>query len=412
MRRLVLTEYKTSASTPLNITQRDALRQLIPGLTVEPAPGSTESYVLTGGSTVGVARVGDLTVELRPKVGIAPVLFLISYALDPRAWKATDASLARDANLAEAVLPLFCRTAQHAVRHGLLHGYRQRDDTLTTVRGRIRMAEQFRTHTGLPLPLEVVYDDFTPDIVENQLLRTAVGTLGRLHLRHTTSRRTLAALHQQLNGISSVATDGRGIPEPHWTRLNERYRPAVSLARLIITTAGLEAYVGGEDASVFLVDMNAVFERFIRVALREQLRVDTRAFPTAARGKGLHLDLERTVPLEPDLSWWISNRCVFAGDCKYKRATGSVPNADIYQMLAYLTALELREGLLVYASGEDIPHQVTVQHADKRIHVRTVDVAQAPTDVLTQVRGLAQVVRQIATAAPTSMDVAHFVTSG
>ena len=91
-------------------------------------------------------------------------------------------------------------------------------------------------------------------------------TLGRLYLRHEDSRAALARLRQQLNGISTITPDRRGVPEPHWTRLNERYRPAVALARLIISTAGLEARAGGEDASVFLIDMNAVFERFIRVA--------------------------------------------------------------------------------------------------------------------------------------------------
>lgn len=142
---------------------------------------------MTSGSTVGVARVEDLTVELRPKIGIAAVLFLVSYALDPKSWKPEQAELARDANLAEAIIPLFARTAQQAIRQGLLHGYRRREDTLTSIRGRVRIAEQFRTRTGLPLPIEIAYDDFTPDILENQLLGTAVDILGRLYLRHPDS---------------------------------------------------------------------------------------------------------------------------------------------------------------------------------------------------------------------------------
>ena len=396
MRTLILTEYVQSEPVTLTIIERDLLCQLIRGLTVQPVPGSTDTYTLTGGSMVGVARVGDLTVELRPKIGPAAVLFLISYALDPRAWRTEHASLARDVNLAEAVVPLFTRTTQHALRLGLLHGYRRREDTLTMVRGRVRMADQFRTHTGLPLPVEVTYDDFTPDILENQLLRTAVETLGQLHLRHTTSRTALARLRHQLNGISRITADRRGVPEPHWTRLNERYRPAVSLARLIITTAGLEARAGGQDASVFLVDMNVVFEWFIRVALLERLRLDDRTFPPAVRGHAVHLDVEHQVPLEPDLSWWDADRCIFAGDCKYKRTMGSVPNADAYQMLAYLTALQLDEGLLIYAAGEEIPHDVSVQYANKRIQIRIIDVTRPPADALAQIGELAEDISRIA----------------
>ena len=399
MRTVVLTEYAPSAPISLSVTQRDALKQLVTGLIITPAPGSTDTYTLTSGSTVGVARVGELTVELRPKIGVAAVLFLVSYALDPRSWKPEQAVLARDANLAEAIIPLFARTAQQAIRPGLLHGYYRREDTLTTIRGRVRIAEQFRARTGLPLPIEVVYDDFTPDILENKLLRTAVDILGRLYLRHRNSHAALVRLRQQLNGISSIIPDSRGVPEPHWTRLNERYRPAVALARLIISTAGLEARAGGEDASVFLIDMNAVFERFIRVALREALRLGARAFPAAARRRHVYLDTEHGVALEPDLSWWIDGgRCVFVGDCKYKRTEGTIPNADVYQLLAYLTALQLTDGLLVYAAGEDVPRTLTIPLADKRILVRTIDVSQAPTDVLTQIAKLAGLIRSIAAA--------------
>jgi 5-methylcytosine-specific restriction enzyme subunit McrC len=396
MRTVVLTEYVPSTPVPLSVTQRDALRQLVTGLAVTPAPGSTDRYTLTSGSTVGVARVGELTIELRPKIGVAAVLFLVSYALDPRSWKPEHAELARDANLAEAIIPLFARTAHRAIRPGLLHGYYRQEDTLTTIRGRVRIAEQFRARTGLPLPIEVVYDDFTPDILENRLLRTAVDILGRLHLRHRDSHTALARLRQQLNGISTIVPDRRGVPEPHWTRLNERYQPAAALARLIISTAGLEARAGGEDASVFLIDMNAVFERFIRVAVREALGLDVPTFPAAAGGRSVHLDTEHKIRLEPDLSWWTGSRCVFAGDCKYKKTEGSIPNADAYQMLAYLTALQLTDGLLVYAAGEDLPHTITIPFADKRVQLRTIDVCQVPTNVLTQIAKLAGQIRSIA----------------
>src|SRR5450755_1783624 len=199
MRTLILTEYTPSPPVQLTVGERDLLRQLVPELTMQPVSGSTDTYIVIGGSTVGVARVGDLTVELRPKIGVAAMLFLVSYALDPGTWRPEHAPLAADANLAEAVVPLFARTVQQALRPGLLHGYLRCEGTLTTVRGQVRMAAQFRSRTGLPLSIEVTYDDFTPDILENQLIRTALETLGRLHLRHKASRAALARIRLQIN---------------------------------------------------------------------------------------------------------------------------------------------------------------------------------------------------------------------
>ena len=74
-------------------------------------------------------------------------------------------------------------------------------------------------------------------------------------------------------------------------------------------------------------------------------------------------------------------------------------------MLAYLTALQLADGLLVYAAGEDPPHTITVPFADKCVLVRTVDVGQAPAGVLTQIAELAARIRSMATA-PVAVPVA------
>ena len=395
---VVLLEYASSGPVKLSITQRDTLRQLVPGLTVIPAPGSTDAYTLTNDSTVGVVRVGALTVELRPKFGIAPVLFLVSYALDPEGLEARTGRAG-------------ARPQPRRGRHPAVRPHHAAGDP---ARAAPRLSPPRRHPDRRPGP----HPDRRPVPRPHRTTPADRGRLRRLHpghpgesaaphrrgysratlLRHEDSRAALARLRQQLNGISILIPDTRGVPEPDWTRLNERYRPAVALARLIISTAGLEARAGGEDASAFLVDMNDVFERFIRAALREALKLDQRAFPAAASGRRVHLDTGHEIPLQPDLSWWTGGRCVFVGDCKYKKTGGSVPNADVYQMLAYLTALRLPDGLLVYAAGEDRPHAITIPFADKRILVRTVDISQPPADVLAQVARVASLIRSLAAA--------------
>ena len=85
---------------------------------------------------------------------------------------------------------------------------------------------------------------------------------------------------------------------------------------------------------------------------------------------------------------------MFVGDCKYKRAkVEGVPNADLYQLLAYTTALDLPDGLLIYAAGEHPAGTHTVNHAGKRLHVVTLDLAGKPPMVLLEVGRLADRVR-------------------
>ena len=94
------------------------------------------------------------------------------------------------------------------------------------------------------------------------------------------------------------------------------------------------------------------------------------------------LDRRGQISLEPDLTWWDGSTCTFVGDAKYRRIDiKSVPNADLYQILAYATALDLPGGLLVYAKGEADPEVHDVRHACKRLEVVAVDLAGSIEDL-------------------------------
>jgi 5-methylcytosine-specific restriction enzyme subunit McrC len=71
-------------------------------------------------------------------------------------------------------------------------------------------------------------------------------------------------------------------------------------------------------------------------------------------------------------------------------------------MLAYLTALRLDQGLLIYAAGEDLDHHITVPFADKRIHIKTVVISKPPNKVLEQTGALSEFVRVLASRAEQS----------
>ena len=75
---------------------------------------------------------------------------------------------------------------------------------------------------------------------------------------------------------------------------------------------------------------------------------------------------------------------MFVGDAKYKDLTDErAPNADLYQLLAYATALDLPGGLLVYAEGEDATYHV--RHSGKRLEVAALDLSGTLEAVLERV---------------------------
>ena len=392
---LTLQEGQTQTVESLTAAELTALRTLVPSLRV--APSLTERGMdLTPGAVIGAFRLGERSIVITPKIPMPRVMFLLGYALDPRVFRSSDPSLNADDDLMTVMAPVFLRWANHAIGRGLLQGYQTVSESAMTVRGRILFDAQIRRRGSLPLPIEVTYDDFTEDITENQLLRAAVDILRHLRLRSEHYRRQLRALDAQLQTVS-LRNFGQDIPDPSITRLNRRYAPALALARLILRHASINVEIGQLRCSSLLFDMNRLFEDFVTLALREALQLDERSFPQNARHHQLRLDTAEKVVLKPDLSWWAKGRPVFVGDVKYKRiAVEGIQHADLYQLLAYTVAADLPGGLLIYAVGEADEVTHTVAANGKKLHVRTVNIAQDPALVLARINELAQLIRVLA----------------
>jgi 5-methylcytosine-specific restriction enzyme subunit McrC len=393
---LTLVEHRTTPEVCLTAEQRDALRGLVPSLTVVPARGREGVYELTPGSTIGAVSLPGLAVEIRPKIAIDRVLFLLSYALDPRAWRPDRFLFEPRPSLVEALIPGFVHQVRQAFRRGLLQGYRNEEDALPAVRGRIRIDDQLRRRFGRVPPVEVRFDELTEDIEANRLIRAAVDRLEKLRLRFEGSRIALRRIRSALERVTLQEYAPAQLPEIAWDRLNEHYRGAVELAKLILRSTSFDLGHGSIRASTFLIDMNEVFESFVAEALREALSLSPRSFPRGARGRSLWLDHGRAVRLEPDLSWWDGSACVFVGDLKYKRVGAQgIKYPDLYQLLAYTVAAGLSTGLLIYAAGEGEPVAHEVVEVGKRLEVITLDLSREPRELLAAIAELAERVRRL-----------------
>jgi 5-methylcytosine-specific restriction enzyme subunit McrC len=387
MRELVVSEYQTIG--PLSLTAQEVAqlqtneKKLAIGATHLPG-----MYTITATSWVGIVSLPSLRLRIVPKTPVDRLLFLLGYVSDPGAWRELVSTYQTDDLLLEAIAHGFAAATRSATSHGLLYGYRATEEALSTVRGRIRFADQVRLRYGIAPPVEVAYDEFTDDINENRIVRAALYRLSRIPIRSDDRRREIRTLGSLFHGVSLVDY-AYAVPTVQYGRLNMHYRPAVELARLILRATSLRETGGTTQSSTFLVDMNALFEDFVALALRDSLQRPGAELVRNGRGHSVWLDIERTIALKPDLSWWVGARCVFAGDVKYKRVGTGPENADAYQALAYATALNLPVVTLIYAEGGSEFVSCEVAQVNKRIEVRSLDLTLQPDLLLKQINDIA-----------------------
>ncbi|MFG1872447.1 McrC family protein [Micromonospora arborensis] len=378
---VVLTEVGTQEVVlALDDTQVAALRaaKLV---TVRPAVGGR--WRLKAGRKVGAIRIGNLEIEVTPKVGVANMLFFLGYAADP-GFRPEDVAGIPTTGVWPALATSLIRHTRRALASGPLRGYTPVDDALPLVRGRIRFGDHLAGRPGIPLPIEVRFDEYSKDIPENRLIRAALRRMLAVPRLRPADHADLTELESRLAGVTVLPP---GTPPPVWhtSRLNARYVPALRLCELILEHCSADPGAGSQTIAAFVVNMEKVFETFIGTALREALVAYSGHTETPAKDA---LDVGQAIRIEPDVLHIINGRPAAVFDAKYKiePGAGKPTNDDVYQMLAYCTALNLSIGWIIYAEGAAPARTWRIRNSGTTIGYRPLNLSQPPDQVLKDVQ--------------------------
>ena len=392
-------------------------------LSVEPTEHSGR-WLVTARNYVGSINVAGLQVLVRPKIPLRNLFLLLEVGLREQDWRDEAVRYETSRDLLPALVSFFARTTQTTLARGLYHSYREHHDRLVAMRGRIDIARQL-AQPGVIIPTPCQFTDFTADLIENSYLKAAVSRSLRVAGVQPIDRRRLMQHLVTLEDVGDVRHHHADYDRVVFTRLNEHYKPALRLARLVLANLTLQDAIGATQASSFMVDMNDLFERFITERLRRVLRGRLEV-------KDQHrdrLDEDRTIAIKPDLLFRSGGSSRFVADVKYKltdeAAGGRHP--DYYQMLAYTTALDLPEGVLIYCLDANRPDDsdgnsaaarmpgspatastasastaavssVRVRHAGKVLHTYALDMSGTADDVAKHVHELADWIARHAAA--------------
>jgi len=147
------------------------------------------------------------------------------------------------------------------------------------------------------------------------------------------------------------------------------YFDILNLCIFFITHSKLE-YKSGKEVKLkaFVIDMNEVFEEYVRRTLIDEL-------PEEIRTMRIQKPLfdNKSIFVDPDYIFLKNGEVVCVGDAKYKEAPTT---DDFYQLLAYLDTYDVRRGILIYPQFEGAPEEEEFTQQEKAIWVHRLNLAK------------------------------------
>jgi 5-methylcytosine-specific restriction enzyme subunit McrC len=346
-------------------------------------------YVLKASSHVGfVALPGGRTLIIEPKVPIETLFALLAAVYDPKytIFRDEPQDYTTVKALFEFVVRIFVAHVEDLVARGILRSYRAIVDDPVALRGRLLFPETLRRRPVLRDRHWCTYNCFTPDIVENRILRWAAFCVQPYAYREASLSGRLRRIGLALAQVSLDPEARRLFERLSFHRLNDPYRPALMLARLLLDNLTFSGAAGGEPFLAYLVDMNWLFECYVGAVLKQAaLRWNIRVLEQASR----HLDTGRHIRVIPDVILSYRDSPLMVIDAKYKL---DATHSDLYQALAYCHAVGLSRAVLVHPASERSPEGAIVIRGpgDVRVHYLSLDLSGGPEQLEAQGRQLAE----------------------
>lgn len=291
------------------------------------------------------------------------------------------------------------------VRRGIDRGYREVTREIAGVRGKLQVGAMATTAVRARSRTICTFEEFSPDILQNQILRSTLDTLLRTRNLDPSIGRNVALAHQKLEGIQVVRVSRQVFRRVQLNRNQRHYRFLLQICQLVHESLLVDEQTGGVRFRDFRRDkkqMWHLFEDFAREFYRleqRELRVlPGRKVPWDGLAGRTPSDEAYVPEMSSDILLESPTRRIILDTKFYRRplshrwGSEKLRSGNLYQLLAYLEnrqgsypAGPRHEGVLLYAAT-DRSFRVDVTLRGFRIQARTVDLGRPWPEIRREMR--------------------------
>jgi len=327
LRQLVNSDFKLINE----IENKLKIRQLSNGIEIE-----SNSYV-------GVVKLNNFQIIISPKITNFNLAKMIAFAYDLESIEILNElnELATDkANISDIISLIFLKETENIFYQGLRKRYQEKEEDIASCRGKINF-NKLAKNSSSSVTLPCRYQELTVDIEENQIILAAL----RLLLANTNNRKLKKKLNILFSKIKievslrplsyQLLTKGLNNSD----RLNNNYKNLFRLVELLLRKEDFNL-LGEQDNDFpgFLLDMNLLFERFLKKYFKSKLSPGVKVEAQKSLKNKFRSD-KLSYNLIPDYQFFEEGKLVRIADAKYKNyEQKKVSVSDLYQLTAYALA--------------------------------------------------------------------------
>ena len=327
LRQLVNSDFKLINE----IENKLKIRQLSNGIEIE-----SNSYV-------GVVKLNNFQIIISPKITNFNLAKMIAFAYDLESIEILNElnELATDkANISDIISLIFLKETENIFYQGLRKRYQEKEEDIASCRGKINF-NKLAKNSSSSVTLPYRYQELTVDIEENQIILAAL----RLLLANTNNRKLKKKLNILFSKIKievslkplsyQLLTKGLNNSD----RLNNNYKNLFRLVELLLRKEDFNL-LGEQDNDFpgFLLDMNLLFERFLKKYFKSKLSPGVKVEAQKSLKNKFRSD-KLSYNLIPDYQFFEDGKLVRIADAKYKNyEQKKVSVSDLYQLTAYALA--------------------------------------------------------------------------
>lgn len=314
---------------------------------------------------VGVISVGDLQIEVLPKAdknaGDAQKniweshlmeMLKVVYKLKVKLPSKADQQVKRSPVL-DVFLDRFMDEVEHLMHIGLVKAYRRIEDNRNALKGRLVMSKHIIKNLVHKERFYVEYTTYDRNHIFNRLLYKALRVIPNISTRSYTHSRakTLMFEFPELNDV--VVTDAL-FSRLSYDRKTEDYREAIELAKLILLNYMPNlTYQRGNNVFALMFDMNRLWEEYVFIILRRQLK-DYTVLAQNSKMFWRSSTYNKNKPIRPDILVMKEKKCVAVLDTKWKCPDNTKPSdADLKQMYVYHDYWNTDRTALIYPGNSE-----------------------------------------------------------